>query len=40
MEYLSYYMTPTPKKSWEDKGYRTQQILVKKEVFLETLTFN
>ena len=22
MEYLSYYMTPTSKKSWEDKGYR------------------
>ena len=31
MEYLLYYMPPTPNKIWEDKGNKTKQISVKSQ---------
>ena len=37
MEYLFYYMSPTPNKIWEDKGSQNQQISVTtQDFFVET----
>ena len=33
MEYLFYYVPPTPHKIWEDKTNKTQQISAKTQVF-------